>query len=149
MALPEIDTKTKEKAQKKLKEGWIRSWMMIEVLAAQEQAAKSSLEEHVEKLSKEDKTIVFNRSFRDIQKVAKPLPVVAEGYSYVAELELLTANYETLLMLVMNYAPSSVEIIEPEKIRMDVSEAQGILNSISETLHKYAAHGLGGVLIRS
>jgi len=59
----------------------------------------------------------------------------------------LTQNYDKLIYMVMTYAPSSVEILEPGHIKMDIGEAQGVLNSIAELIHKFAAAGIGGVII--
>ncbi len=141
--------KLEEKVKKKLKDGWIKSWMMIEVLAVTEEAAKSALEKHVERMEREDKTIVYKKDFKEIQKVESPQPNIKAAYSHVVELEVLTENYDKLVYLVMSYAPSSVEILEPEYIKMDAGEAQGILNSVAEMLHKFAAAGLGGVMINA
>ena len=142
-----MDSKLEEKAKKKLKEGWIRSIMSIEVLAVTEEAAKKALEKHVEKMEREDKTLIVKKHFHDVMKVEKPLPNVPVAYSYVVELDVLTENFDKAAYLVMTYAPSSIEIIEPDHIRMDSGEAQGILNSIAEMLHKFAAAGIGGVMI--
>jgi len=139
----------KEQAQKKVKEGWIHSVMMIEVLAVTEEAAKSSLEKHLESLEKEKKTIVFRKDFKEMEKVDKPRPNVEVGYSNIVEVEFVTENLETLVYIAMNYAPSSLEILHPKKITLDIGEAQGIVVSVADMLHKFAAQGLGGVVIRS
>jgi hypothetical protein len=138
-----------ELIEKRLKEGWIKTRMMIEVLAVSEDAAKSSLEKHVEKMEKEKKVVISAKDFHKIEKVENPLPNLPVGYSNIVSLEVLTENFETLINLIMNYAPSSAEILTPQNIKIDMGEAQGILNSLSGLLHKFAAHGLGGVLIGS
>ena len=48
----------------------------------------------------------------------------------------------------MHYGPSSVEIIEPKMVNLKLGEAQGILNSIGDMLHKFVAAGVGGVVIK-
>ena len=63
-----------EKVQKKLKEGWIKSWMMIEALAVTEEAVKSALEKHVKKLGLEKNVIIARKDFKKTQKVDKPFP---------------------------------------------------------------------------
>ncbi len=140
--------KIEEVVKKRLKEGWIKSGMMIEVLAGSEDAAKKGLENHIKKMDREDNTIIYKMDYKEIAKVEKPVPNVKEAYSYVVDLELLTNTYEKLFYLVLNYGPSSVEILEPKKIFMDVGEAQGILNSVSEILHNFAARMVGGIHIR-
>jgi len=144
-----MDTKTKETAEKRVKEGWIRTAMMIEVLAVSENASKSALEKHIEKLENEEGVIVYKKNFHPVEKVEKPLPNVETGFSCVAEIEIVAKNFDKLVYIVMNYAPSSIEVLEPEKIVLDEGEAQGILNSIADVLHRFAAAGLGGVLVQT
>jgi len=144
-----VDQKLKEKATKKLKDGWIRSLLMIEVLTSSEEVAKKALEDHVRKLEKEKNAIVYNKIYHDIRKVEKPHPSIPVGYSYIVELDMLTQNLETLVYIAMTYAPSSIEIIEPDKLKIDIGEAQSILNSVSDMLHKFAAAGIGGVVINT
>ena len=148
-----IQTKTgmepKEEAEKKVKEGWLHSVMLVEVLAATEEAAKTSLEKHIEKMGKEKKTLVFRTDYKEMNKIDNPLPKTEVGYSYIVEVELVAENLETLLYLAMNYAPTSIELLHPERIELDMGEAQGILVSVTDLVHKFARAGLGGVLINS
>jgi len=143
------DQKLKEIAKKRLKDGWIRSWMMIEVLASSENAAKIALENHIKKMEKEKNTIVYTKKFKEITKIEKPTPQIPVAYSNVVEVDILVKNLETLVIVVMTYAPSATEIIEPENLKIDIGEAQSILNSVADMMHKFAAAGLGGVVINS
>ena len=136
-----------DKVKKKINDGWIKSWMMVEVLAVEKDAAEESLKQHIDKLRKENKTEILKADFQAAEEVDNPLPNVAKAYSQVVELELLTENFEKLMFITMNYGPSALEILEPSQIRMDMGEAQGILNSISEMIHRFAAAGVGGVVI--
>ena len=138
-----------EDVKRKVKDGWIRSWMMIEVLAVTEEAAKTALEKHIKKMGREKRTIIYNKKFHEIKKVEKPLPNIEKAYSHVAELELVTQAYDQLIYLVMNYGPSSIEILEPEKLKIGMGEAQSILNSIAEMIHKFVAAGIGGIVINT
>ena len=142
-----MDKMNKEKVKKRLKEGWIRSWMMVEVLATTKSTAEKALEVHIDKIAKENKTEIVQTEFHETKEVEKPLPNVEKGYSCVVEIEMLTENYDKLVYLVMNYGPSAVEILEPKELRIGAGEAQGILNSVSEMIHKFAAAGIGGLVI--
>ncbi len=139
--------KLEEAVKKKMKEGWIRASMMIEVLAGSGDAAKSALERHMEKMDSEDNAIIYRLDYTDVAKVENPIPNVKEAYSYVAEVELVANSYEKLFMLVLRYGPSSVEILEPEKISIDIGDAQGILNAVSDLIHTFAGRTLGGIHI--
>lgn len=142
-----MDTQIDEK--KKFKEGWIKCWMMVEVMAINEDTAKKSLENHIEKMSKEKKTIILKKEFREIKKIENPFPNVKEAFSNIAEIVVLTENFETLVYLAMNYAPSGIELVYPKEIKLDMGEAQGIVVSVADMLHKFAKVGAGGVLINS
>ena len=148
-----VDEGLKEKADTKIKKDeWIRATMMIEVLAVREDTTKSALEKHVEALSKEKQVIMYRKDFGKIIGVMNPLPNnpnIKEAYSQVVELECAVRRYEDLIQIVMHYGPSSVEILEPTKLKLDLGEAQGILNSVSDLIHKFVAAGVGGVVIRS
>jgi hypothetical protein len=136
-----------EKVQKKMKEGWIKSWMMIESLAVTEAAAISSLEKHVKKLGLEQGVIVAKKEFKKADKVNKPFENIKTAYSGVVELEVLTKDYDKLVFLVLNYAPSAIEVLEPKKIIIDAGEAQGILNSLSELIHRFVGMTRGAIMV--
>ncbi len=135
-----------ETVGKKLKDGWIKAWMGIEVLAVTSEAADSSLGKHVEKMGKEDCCIIYKQEFKESKQVPNPFKKPEHAYSKVVEVELVAKRFEDLMYLVMNYGPSGVEILEPGEIKLGLGEAQGILNSISELIHKFASRA-GGVII--
>jgi len=139
----------KQEIEKKLKDGWIHSLMLIHILAITKEAAESALKKHVDALHKENRTLVARKTFLETKLVVKPHPDIPEGYSQVAEVELLTADLDSLMYVVMNYAPSSIEILAPKKLTVDIGEAQGILTSVAALIHRFAAMGIGGVVVRS
>ncbi len=143
-----MDSEIKDKVNKKMKDGWIKSWMMIEVMAVSEDAAKTALEKHVGKMESEKAAFLYGKKYGEIKDVENPLPNVAKGYSYVVEFEILTQNLDRLMTIVMNYGPSSVEILEPNEIKIPVGEAQGVLNSVSAMMHKFASQS-GGIIVSS
>lgn len=140
--------KLPEKIAKKVKSGWLRAWMMIEVVAVTPKAAKEALEKHVDKLEKEQKSIMYKKKYHKSRKIKANFANVSEAYSLVVELEIVSQDFDHLFFIVLNYAPSSIEILEPEKYVMDAGEAQGILNSLSDILHRFAASRDGGIVIK-
>ncbi len=141
--------KTEEKVQKKLREGWIKASMIIEALGVTKDAVKSALEMHIRKLKDEKKTVVCSTKFHGTREVEKPFPNVPKAYSMIVDIEIVSETYDQLVYIAMNYGPTSIEILEPEKIKMDMGEAQGILNSISDLVHRFAAQGIGGIVVRT
>ncbi len=143
------DSKANEKIKKKVREGWIKASMIIEALGVTKEAVKSALEMHMKKLKSEEKTVISSTKFHDTKKVENPFPNVPKAYSMIVDIELIAETYDQLVYIAMNYGPTSIEILEPEKIKMDMGEAQGILNSISDLVHRFAAQGIGGIIVRT
>ncbi len=125
---------------KKVKnEGWIRSNMMIEALAINKDAVKCALEKHVKGMESIKTSFIYKKEFGEIREVKNPIVNIEKAYSYVVELELVSKDFESLLMLVMMYAPTSVEIIEPKDLKLGIGEAQAVLVSVAELVHRFAA----------
>lgn len=143
------DEKTMEKVKKKLKDGWIKLTMIIEVLAVSSEAAKSALEKHVKSMEEEEGVIIYGKEWQKVREMDKPLPNIEKGFSTMVELEMLTVNYEKLVFLVMNYGPSNIEILEPDPIKLDLGQAQGIVISVADMLHKFAQMRVGGIVVKS
>jgi hypothetical protein len=139
--------KPEDIAKKKVKNGWIRSWMMIEAMAINKEAVRTALEKHMKNLAGEKNIIILKRGDGEIKQVESPFPNIKEAYSQVIELDVLTLNYDTLIYIVLNYGPSAVEILEPNKIVLGQGEAQGILNTLAALVHRFAAMGGGGLMI--
>lgn len=152
-AKPILDQKLKEKADGKVrKDDWIRASMMMEVLAITEQAARSALEKHIDSLGKLNSVMLYKREVGEAIRVENPLPGrphITEAYSIVAEIECAVQRYEDLFSIVMNFGPSSIEILEPTRLGIDIGEAQGILNSLADLIHKFVAAGVGGIVIKT
>ncbi len=137
-----------ENVAKKVRDGWLRAWLMIEVVAVTPKAAKEALEGHVGRLVKEKKSVVYKKRFHKAEKINVNFANVSEAYSQVAEIELAAQDFDHLFFIVLNYAPSSIEVLEPAKYVMDAGEAQGILNGLADILHRFAASKDGGIVIK-
>ena len=136
-----------ETAKKRMKEGWIKAWAAIEVLAVTKDAAESSLKKHIDQMKKENDVLVYKEDFKKAEEVPHPFDKSKNAYSMVVEVEFTARRYDTLVYLILNYAPSSVEILEPSEIKIKMGEAQSILNSLSELVHNLIASKQGAVAI--
>lgn len=138
---------TKEQIAEKLKNGWIQAGMMFEVLAITEKAAKEALVSHVGKMEKDGLVSIVKKNFLQVEKVEKPVQGIESGFSQVCEAELMVKNFDTLVQIVLEFGPASVEILKPEKYQLSAGEAHNILNTMAEMMHKFAAAGFGGIVI--
>lgn len=135
-----------DEANEKVKEGWIRSWMMFEVLAINEEASKRSLESLLNRLEEDARVKMYKKEFGETKKIEKPIKNIDVGYSLTCEVELISKKLDNLVQIVMDFGPSAIEILEPKKLGVDAGEAQIILNSVSNIMHQFAAAGAGGMV---
>ena len=142
-----MDKKVEEKVKKRMKEGWLKVAFMVEVMAITGDAAKGALEKHVEKMEKEKNMLIYKKEYGEVEEVKKPLPNIEKGFSQVIDMEAVVENFDKLVYIVINYGPSATEILEPSNIKLDLGEAQGILNTLAAIIHRFAAMGGGGMLV--
>lgn len=137
---------TKEETDEKVGEGWLRVWMMFEVLAINEKTTRESLESLMNRLEKDSRVKMYKKEFGEIKKVEKPLPNIDYGCSLTCEVELISKKFDDLVQIVIEYGPSAIELLEPLKFNINAGEAQAVLNSISQIMHDFAAAGAGGIV---
>ena len=138
---------TPEEVNEKVDKGWIKSKMWFELLAIEKKVTEDTLKAHVEKIKKDRDTIILTENFAETQRIENPFETVPEAFSQAVEVELLTRDIESLLTLVIFFAPSAIEILAPEKMTLDIRTVQVIMNSVADLIHRYAAHGAGGVVV--
>ena len=136
----------KEECDERAKEGWIRTWMMFEVLAINEETSRKSLESLLNRLDEDKRVKVYRKDFGEVRKVEKPMKNIDVGYSLTCETEMVSKKFDNLVQIVTEYGPSAIEILEPKCINIDAGEAQIILNSVSQIMHQFAAAGAGGMV---
>jgi hypothetical protein len=142
-----MDKKVEGLIKKKMKEGWIKANMMIEAMAISKEAVENALKKHVEKMEGEKDMMVYHKDFSGTNEVERPTPNISKGFSQVVEVEAIFENFDKLINMVLAYGPSSVEILEPDKINMKVGEAQGIVNNLAMLIHRFAATGAGAMMV--
>ncbi len=142
-----------EKAQELMDKGWIKSWMLFEVQAVTKDVLKKAIKNHISKIKKEKGVKIVNEKLSDFNELEASALLKQKGvdkvYSVVAELIVVYKDFEILTNNVINYGPSAVEILGPEKITLRMRDAQNVLASIADMMHKYALAGRGGVIISS
>jgi hypothetical protein len=53
--------------------------------------------------------------------------------------DLSVPEFSDIVYLIVQYGPSSVELIEPEKVELDLSQTQTVLNEIASAVHYYVS----------
>ena len=134
-------------ADEKVEKGWIRVWMAFELLAGSNQKATELMEGYIKKIDEDKRVQIYKKELSEVRKIENPLKDVRVGYSIACDIEFVTNNLDNLLLLVIQYGPSAIEILEPHEFKLKMGEAQSMLNTISQMMHRFAASGIGGILV--
>jgi len=112
----------------------VRAIMIIELMGRPAEHAKQSLEKHAGKLRQEKGVEVFSISVSEPKRIED---AKTEIYTCFAEVELETENFAKLTDLIFDFMPSSVEVLSPENIKMNIADSTNFLNNLSGRLHRY------------
>ncbi|MFB6294390.1 MAG: hypothetical protein ABEI97_01390 [Candidatus Nanohaloarchaea archaeon] len=122
-------------------------WMVFDVLAADEEAAKESLQNHLEQLESERSVMEFSAEVGDVSEVEQPSPDMDAGYSQVAEVDMTVNSFSELVEMVINYGPTSVDVKSPETVEMELREVRDALNAVAQIMHQFLQSGAGGMMV--
>lgn len=136
-----------EEAKEKTNAGWFDVWMAFEGLAINQETIKKALESLVSRLEDDHKAKVYHKEYLESVKVENPIKGIKEGWSQVINIKFVAKNFSELVQIILEYGPSAIEILSPQKKEMQISEAQDILNNVAGMMHRYAAAGLGGAVV--
>ncbi len=104
--------------------------MFIEGQSKQKKALENAHKDMIKRLKKDKVIRLLSIDEEDIEKQE-------DYYSVLFEVEFSAKNFEDVCYAVLNYGPSSVELIEPEEYTIDMTEAQGTLNDVATIMQAY------------
>ncbi|MCK5476949.1 MAG: hypothetical protein KAI55_03440 [Candidatus Aenigmarchaeota archaeon] len=136
-----------------IKKGYLKVWMLFEVQSTSFDTTKVALKKHIDMIKENYDIIIIEENLTNIEKVEAGEELKHKNvdilFSQVSEVLFLINSYEKLTELVINYGPTAVEIIAPEKIMLSMREGQNSLVLIADMMHKFAAQGVGGIVIKN
>lgn len=115
--------------EEKLTQGWLKCNMIIEIVGKPKEHVEESLKLILKKLNEEKNVDVLDG------KVHKPKEQGVFFCSFV-ELELLVKDMAVFTTLCFDYMPSSVEIVEPESLKVKCTEVSDFVNDMLAKLHE-------------
>jgi hypothetical protein len=111
----------------KIAEGAIYARLIFEIFGKPKENVDTAIKLLVENLKeKEDLKIIVEKYFDAEEK--------ENMWSNFVELELLSKNMDSFLGLIVDFLPSSIEILEPEKVNINSNEIAGVLNDLTVKL---------------
>jgi len=116
---------------KKEVEGQYKVNMIIEGLSTDEKALEKEMEV-LEKKLKNEKYAILKFEKSDIAKEK-------DNYTQFFNVDVSVPEFSDIVYLIIQYGPSSVELLEPTEVRLDLTQAQEVLNEIASAVHYYVS----------
>jgi hypothetical protein len=118
------------KIREKIEKGGVHAVFVIELAGRPPEHIKKALDTIVDAFGKQKGVEVVLKKTHDPEPVEKL-------FSCFAEIEFICESFSRLLNLIFYFMPSSIEVVEPEKIKLTSADANAIANDISTRLHQY------------
>lgn len=112
----------------------IRAIMIVEIAGRPANHLSESLKAHIAQLKNRKNLVLISESYSEPKRLEE---TEQEFYTCFAEVEVETPNFFEMINLIFDFMPSSFEIIAPQEINLNLSDATTILNTLSGRLHKY------------
>lgn len=117
---------------------WIKTKLIIEIAGFPQEHVDAVLAGVAENFAKENKEVkVTGRKIREAKQIKMDKVEKTQFFSGFVEIECDAEKLATLIGLIFDWMPSSIEIIEPEKISENTAELTGLLNDLTAKLHEY------------
>ncbi len=113
----------------------IRVLLIFEILGRPPEHIKKSLEDFVDTLGNQKGVELVSKTIHE------PKPVEEKDakdlFTTFAEAEVILDNTNLLFSIVLNMLPSTIEIIQPEELKLSNFELNSVLSELTVKLHKY------------
>jgi hypothetical protein len=107
--------------------------MIIEIAGRPAEHVKEALKTHIGQLKSSKTVKLISENYSE----PKRIEAEQEIYTCFAEVEIETVRFLDMVNLIFDFMPSSFELISPEEIDFNLTDATSMLNTLSGRLHKY------------
>ncbi|HHI04085.1 MAG TPA: hypothetical protein ENL45_00890 [Candidatus Woesearchaeota archaeon] len=124
-----VNEKEKREIKGKVDEGRILTRIIIEIVGKPKEHIEKALKVVVEKIKEEKDIEIVEEQIFNAEKQE-------EMFNVFAELGILFNNMQTLIEFCFDFMPSSIEILDPEKLSFDSNKFAGLVNDLLAKLHQ-------------
>ncbi len=108
----------------------IKARCILEVLARPKEAAVDALKKIIQNLEENGKKLEVSN-----EEYSEPKAMENDFFSAYVKFD-ISGDLDSIFNFVLDYAPSSIEILEPEKVTMEMVDLQTMLNDLSGRLNE-------------
>ncbi len=120
-----------EEIKEKLSKGYLKCHFIFEVVGKPADYIEQIMEMLLKELEKEPNVLIISKSFNKSTNYQD----TQELFTTFAETELLIENFKRLIQIIFDYMPTSIEILEPDEIKMKIQDYNLLVNELANNLH--------------
>ena len=123
----------------KLEEGWIQCRVLLEMIGKPKEHIEKSIKEVIENIKKDEEMIVVDEKIAEIKKKdmeGKEDGLIKDMWATFAEMDILFKDLTKITYFSFEYMPSSIEISEPQELKMRAIELSEFFNDLQARLHE-------------
>jgi len=117
---------SEKEIEDKLEKGYYRVRAVIEIIGTPKEHVKVTMVKFLEKIEEK-----YSLIKKDVAKIKAH----EDYFSTFAEVEFLAKKLEDITAFCFDYMPSSIEILNPERVSFSAQEASAIMNDFQGRLH--------------
>lgn len=118
--------------KEKISQGSLLCNLIFEVVGKPADFIEETTNKLMEELEKEKNVTLIKKNLGKAQPYQD-----TDLFCTFAETEILVENIKRVIDIVFDYMPSSIEICEPNELKLKVPDANLILNELASKLHEY------------
>jgi hypothetical protein len=122
-----------------LLDGWLKCRVVVELMGKPKEHIDTTMVKYLEQMGKEDGLKIIDIQRAEIQKVdtkAEDEGMLKEMWTTFSEIIMLVKKPEMLTGFCLNYMPASIEIIEPEVVKLTNRDSTKFFNDLQARLHQ-------------
>jgi len=124
--------------REKFEKGWLDVVAIIEIAGKPASHLKEVMEKLLDNLSKEKDIKLIYRKVNEPKEIENQ--ETKEIFSTFAEIEILAVDFARVMEFVFDYTPSSIEIVAPKDMALNLNDANNLLNDLAAKIHKYESY---------
>ena len=128
------ETITEKEADIYVEQGWIRAIALFEILGRPQSFVEEQVDKYIKNFAEHDIKLIKS-DFDKTQEAGEDEH--GKYYSVVGEVDFIVENLEKLLMIIIEFTPSHIEIIKPKKLTISDATTTRVINELIQKLNYF------------
>jgi len=116
--------------EERIEQGYIRTIIIFELVGKPKEHIENTLKKYIEEIESKEEAIFISKDFSDATKLENGL------FSAFCETDLLVKDLGVLTNFCYTYMPASIEIVEPDDLKLKNKDFSDMFNDLLFRLHE-------------